>query len=196
MNPKTFIFTGRSGCGKGTQVELLKEYIAKNDVSKTPIFYLETGARFRDFIKGDSYSSKLSNEMYKNGVRQPDFLAVWMWSHIFINDLKGGEHIFIDGTPRSLAEAKVLNTAMKFYGRGKPYVVYLNVSRDWSEKKLLGRGRLDDDREDIKKRLDWYDKDVQPAVDFYKNDTDVIFLDINGEQPIEKVHEDIVAAIS
>lgn len=196
MNLKTFIFTGRSGCGKGTQVDLLKEYIAKNDTSNKPVFHLETGAQFRNFIKGDGYSSKLANEISKSGARQPDFLAIWAWSHILVEKLKGGEHLIIDGTPRSLEEAKVLNTAMKFYGRIKPYVVYLNVSRDWSEKKLLSRGRADDGMDGIKKRLDWYERDVQPAIDFYKKDPNIIFLDINGEQSIEKVHDDIIAAIS
>ena len=29
INPKTFIFIGRSGCGKGTQANLLIEYLKK-----------------------------------------------------------------------------------------------------------------------------------------------------------------------
>ena len=33
MNLQTFIFIGRSGCGKGTQVALLQEYIKSKIVS-------------------------------------------------------------------------------------------------------------------------------------------------------------------
>ena len=77
MELQTFIFIGRSGCGKGTQVELLQEYIKKQD-HKRYAFYIETGARFRQFIKEHSLSSRLAAEIYKTGNRQPDFIAVWM----------------------------------------------------------------------------------------------------------------------
>ena len=196
MTPKTFIFIGRSGCGKGTQVKLLQEYLAKNDSSKKPVFYLETGAQFRDFIKGQSLTSKLSNEIYKTGARQPDFLAIWIWSHLLVENLTGDEHLIIDGTPRSLDEAKVLHTAIRFYKRAKPYVIYLDVSREWSEQKLLGRGRFDDDKAEVKKRLDWYEADVAPAVEYFRKDPEVIFLDIKGGRTIQEVHQDIISAIA
>jgi ABC-type proline/glycine betaine transport system ATPase subunit len=37
--PFSFVFIGRSGCGKGTQVALLQEYLQKH-YSEFPIFYL------------------------------------------------------------------------------------------------------------------------------------------------------------
>ena len=79
MELQTFIFIGRSGCGKGTQVGLLQEYIKKQDHNRQ-ILYIETGERFRQFIKEHSLSSRLAAEIYKTGNRQPDFIAVWMWS--------------------------------------------------------------------------------------------------------------------
>ena len=193
--PLTFIFTGRSGCGKGTQVELLRKYIARYDERHRRIFYLETGARFRDFIAEEGYTRKLSKEVYRLGDRQPDFLAVWMWSHMLIDDLTGQEHLIIDGTPRSLNEAKILEGAMAFYGRIKPYVVYLDVSRAWSEKHLLSRGRSDDDLSGVKKRLDWYDRDVAPAIEFYRNNPAVTFVQISGEQSVGAVHEELIQKI-
>lgn len=66
MELQTFIFIGRSGCGKGTQVALLQEYIKKQD-QKRYIFYIETGERFRQFIKEHSLSSRLAAEIYKTG---------------------------------------------------------------------------------------------------------------------------------
>jgi adenylate kinase len=191
MNLHTFIFIGRSGCGKGTQAKLLDEQLKKIDPG-TPIYHLETGARFRAFVAEDSYTSALAKKMMLEGKRQPDFLAVWMWSHHFVEDFTGKEHLVIDGTPRSLNEAKILDGGMKFYDRAKPFIVHLNVSREWSEKHLMARGRGDDDREGIKHRLDWYEADVQPAVEYYRNNPDYVFLDISGEQPVEAVHTELI----
>ena len=194
MSPQTFIFIGRSGCGKGTQAELLQKRVKEKDQS-SEIFYLETGAYFREFLRGEKYSNKLANEIYKKGERQPDFLAVHIWSHILIGDFKGTEHAFFDGICRSLPEATTFTTALEFYGR-KAIVIYLNVSREWSEERLLLRGRADDkSKEEIKKRLDWFDKDSYPAVEDFNMHKQYTLLDINGEQSIEKVHADIVGKL-
>jgi adenylate kinase family enzyme len=75
MKLQTFIFVGRSGCGKGTQVVLLQEYMKKQDQQRR-IFYIETGERFRQFIKEHSLSSRLAAEIYNSGSPQPDFIAV------------------------------------------------------------------------------------------------------------------------
>jgi hypothetical protein len=54
MKLQTFIFIGRSGCGKGTQVALLQEYIKTRD-HKRPILYIETGERFRNLLRSLVY---------------------------------------------------------------------------------------------------------------------------------------------
>src|SRR3989344_8107590 len=107
---QTFIFIGRSGCGKGTQAELLQEYVKKY-IPDVPFLYVETGEKFRNFIKGQTFASKMSFDVYTKNDRQPDFLATYMWTHILIEDFKGHEHLMFDGAPRSLTEAKVLDTA-------------------------------------------------------------------------------------
>lgn len=188
---QTFIFIGRSGCGKGTQADLIQKML-KEQSPETPIYYLESGARFREFIKTETYSSKLSKQVYEADLRQPDFLAVWNWAHLFVDALTGKEHIVIDGTPRSLPEAKVLDTAMKFYKREKPYIIHIDVSRKWSEERLLSRGRADDATlKRIDERLNWFDSDVVPALEYYRNHPDYRFIEVSGEQSIEKVFEGI-----
>ncbi|MHB1316624.1 MAG: nucleoside monophosphate kinase [Minisyncoccota bacterium] len=191
MNPYTFIFIGRSGCGKGTQADLLKADIKKR-YPNDEIFYLETGEKFRNFIKDNSYSSELSRKVYESGDRQPSFLAIWMWAHVLVESFKGTEHLIIDGSPRAPGEALVMDTAFKFYKR-KTSVIYLNVSRECSEDRIMSRGRADDiDVTKVKKRLDWFDNDVMPTVEYYKNNTDYDFFDINGEQTIEEVHGEMM----
>lgn len=195
MTPQTFIFMGRSGCGKGTQAELLKTYVQEKDPN-SEIFYLETGANFREFIKGQGYSNELSNKIYVNGDRQPDFLAIWMWAHILLEKFKGTEHLFLDGITRSLPEAMAFTTALEFYGR-KATVIFLNVSREWSEARLLARGRSDDrSKAEVIKRLNWFDRDSSPAIGYFKANEHYDVWQINGERTIEEIHHDIVQKLN
>lgn len=191
----TTIFIGRSGCGKGTQSDLIKNYIAKGDQDKRQILDVETGERFRQFIRGEGYSAELSRIAYETDARQPDFLACSMWGDILIEELDKDMHIVFDGAPRSLPEAILISTAMEFYKREEPRVIYINVSRKWSEDRLLARGRMDDTSlSKINKRLDWFDKDILPAIEYFRTNKLYKFIEVNGEQSIEKVHSDIISA--
>jgi adenylate kinase family enzyme len=195
-NLQAFIFIGRSGCGKGTQAALVMDYLKTQGVvsDQHPMFYLESGDKFRQFIKGTSHSSRLSKVLMDEGARQPDFLAVWNWGHILVENLMGDEHVLFDGTPRSLLEAQALETALSFYGYEQKTVIYLNVSNDWSTKRLMERGRGADDKSasDIAHRLAWFETDVIPAVDYYQQNPTYKFLEINGEQSVEAVSAEIL----
>lgn len=190
---QAYIFIGRSGCGKGTQVSLLVEQLKKQGEN---IFNLETGSKFREFIKGSGYSNKLAKEVGERGGLQPEFLAVFMWAKAITDNLKEGDTMVLDGVARKILEAKLLDTVFEFLGYEKPTIVFMNVSRQWSEERLLGRGRGDDAIQEIKNRMDWYDTDVEPVIEWYKNNPDYNFLDINGEQTIEEVHQEILTKIS
>jgi adenylate kinase len=200
MAPKTFIFIGRSGCGKGTQAKILHQQIEQMDGDKKKIMYLETGPRFREFIKGDTYSNKLAAEIANTTARQPDFLAVWTWANVFIEELTGEEHLIIDGTPRALLEAKAFNTAVTFYKRTNPVVIYVDVSRAWSKERLLARheteGRSDDQLAIIEQRLNWFDEEIYPAVQYFEHHPGYKFIHVNGEQTVEKVSHDILSQLN
>lgn len=194
MDLHTVIFIGRSGCGKGTQAGLLKDRIYKHDLEKRKILYVETGEQFRQFIRGKSFSSKISNQIYENDDLQPTFLGCWMWTDMLVDQLEENMHLIFDGAPRSLPEALILNTALKFYKRERPIVVYINVSSNWSHERLLARGRSDDRTlSKINKRLEWFDSDVLPTIEFFEKNPIYKFIKVNGEQSIEKVHADIIA---
>jgi adenylate kinase len=194
MQPQIFVFMGRSGCGKGTQADLLMKALKEKDPS-TPILYLETGKKFREFITGPSFSSKRSAEVYATGERQPDFLAIHFWADFLIDSFEGHEHIVADGTPRSLPEAHLLAQAFNFYHR-IPNIIYIDVSRDWAVDRLTSRGRMDDLKpEEIAKRLDWFDTDVMPAVDFFRAHPKVNFCEVKGGRTIEEVHQDLMTQL-
>ncbi|PIQ66416.1 MAG: hypothetical protein COV96_01355, partial [Candidatus Zambryskibacteria bacterium CG11_big_fil_rev_8_21_14_0_20_42_18] len=87
-----------------------------------------------------------------------------------------------------------ISTAMEFYKRERPTVIYINVSRKWSEERLLARGRDDDTSlSRIDKRLDWFNRDIIPAIEYFKNNKLYRLIEVNGEQSIEKVHDDIIS---
>lgn len=190
-----YIFIGRSGCGKGTQAQLLQKEMKTRDLGD--FFYVETGDVFRDFIKGDGLSNVKSRAIYESADRQPDFLACYMWTEYLISHFKKPTHVIFDGTPRSFVEAKVLETALDFYQFDKIFVIYIDVSREWSQEHLLTRGRSDDQTiAKIDKRLNWFDVDVTPALDYFEKSPRYNFCTINGEQSIDSVHADILKMVS
>ncbi len=194
MKPLTNIFIGRSGCGKGTQVDKLIELIKEKELGE--VFHLEAGNRFRKFITEKFQAGKLAKEILDEGGLQPEFLSIWAWGGELIKSFHSEQHLFIDGTPRRLIEAKVLESAFDFYGRSKVNIVYINVSRNWSIERMKARGRADDkEMADILARLDWFDSEVVPVLDYYRSHRSHNFIEINGEQAIEKVHQDIVSAL-
>jgi adenylate kinase len=194
--PATFLFIGRSGCGKGTQGAYLREYLEANH-TEHPTFYLEMGERYRSFINEDNYTAELARGIQLAGGLQPEFLSVWMWAGIFIESLTGNEHLIIDGTPRRPREAFVIDSAFKFYGRTLPTIIHINVSEAWAKDRLRARGRNEDsDEEKIAKKMKWFEIEVAPAVEFFRDSRTYNFLEINGEQPIEKVRADILEKIN
>ena len=191
MTPQAFIFIGRSGCGKGTQVKLLQEALKRAD-PKRDILYVQTGAGFREFIKGETFTQKKSREIYEAGGLQPEFLAVNMWERPLIDGYRGDEHIIFDGTPRKLHEAGVLDSVFGFYGIGMVSILNIDISQEESMKRLFLRKRFDDNTDEIKKRLAWYESDVAPAVEWYRTNPRYQFLNIAGERSVEAIHADIV----
>jgi len=195
MELQTVIFIGRSGAGKGMQSGMLQDYMKKHSPD-APILYIETGAHFRQHINDTGHTWDLAREINEKGGRQPDFLAVWIWSHMFIERLHGNEHIVFDGAPRAIEEAKVLDTALSFYGRQHPTVIFLNVSEEWATDRLRARGRADDLSPDVvARRLAYFKKDVAPTVEHYREEEGYHFFDINGEQTPEEVFNDVKKAL-
>ncbi len=192
MNPKTFIFFGRSGCGKGTQAKFLIEALQKLDSQKR-VLYLETGQKFREFSTEASYTSKLVKGVMEQGGLLPEFLPIWIWSEYLVRHMDGNEHMVLDGLSRRPHEALILDSAMKFYKREKPFVISIDVSREWAGDRLRNRGRSDDNKIDIEARLNWYDENVVPVLEYFKDNPYYQFVSINGEQEIEQVHQEILA---
>ncbi len=200
MNEKEFyIIMGRSGSGKGTQSELLKSFLEKGiqaNVNKK-FLHITTGVGFREFIEGDSASAVISKKITNAGGLNPEFLAIWNWSNIFINNLSGDESVILDGAPRKEVELKALESAIDFYGYKKVTVIYINVRKEWAIDRLISRGRSDDNqKEEQDKKMKWFEEDVFPCINLYKQSDKNNFIEINGEQSIENVQKEIIEKLN
>jgi adenylate kinase family enzyme len=194
MKPQAFIFVGRSGSGKGTQVALLIDALKKVDPTHG-IFTVETGKELRKFIEGDTLTQKLAYKVQMGGGFQPAFLAIYNWSKIFIEKYEDGMHMVLDGTSRKLPEAVALDSVFDFYGMTEPWVVYLDIHDEEATSRLLARGRADDTHEGIKNRLSGFEQEMKPSIDFFRSNPRYRFLDINGIGKIEDIHADIVKKV-
>ncbi len=192
---KVFIFLGRSGCGKGTQADLLMKHLCQIGEKDCKTIHIESGALIREFSKGETYTQKKTNQIMSEGLLIPEAVIVSLWMNSLKDNFTGEENIVFDGTPRKLREAQLLNDTLRFYNIEKPTVILVNVSKDWSEKRLLGRARKDDNSESIKKRLEWFEIEVIPSVNYFKSDPYYNYIEVNGEQPIEDVQNEILAKL-
>lgn len=190
----SFIFIGRSGCGKGTQVQLLMKVLKKKDPSRG-ILYIQTGQVIRDFIQGPTVTQQKAKILYDTGGLQPEFLAVHMWVKQLVEKYDGNQHLIFDGTPRKYHEAGVVNSIFGFYGLKDPHVINIEISPEESLRRLLLRKRMDDNETEIKRRLSWYETDVAPAVEYFRKNPDYKFLKIDGDRGVEEIHQDIVKSL-
>lgn len=192
MDSQAFVFLGRSGCGKGTQAELLSAYLGKKGKK---VLHVETGKAFRNLALGDGLAGENIQKILKNGDLIPVFLPIWVWTDFLIKNFTGQEDLILDGVCRRKEEAIALDSAFDFYRIEKLNIILVNVSKEWSRDKLIARKRADDTPEKIENRLAWYEVDVLPSLRYFREKAGYNFIEINGEQTVEEVHKDIIKAL-
>jgi len=191
MELKTAILIGPSGCGKGTQAKLLKEYLEKAD-AEHPVHYFQTGEKFREFMEGDTYTQYKIKQVLSEGGLAPGFLPIWIWGSLFIEGVTGNEHIITDGFPRRAEESPILHTAFEFYERKNPTVIVFDMDDKEIMKRLVeGRKRFDDTLEKVEERLRWFRRDVSLAIRFFEEHPYYTTVHVDGNKSIKEVHERI-----
>lgn len=195
-NNDTIIVMGRSGSGKGTQVQLLKDYLNSNRPEMN-IFHFESGNHFRNFIDQPGYTSELMREILGKGILAPDFITEWFLADAFVKNMtREDQVVIIDGFPRTVNQAHTLDSAMKYYHRSNIKVLHIRVSEEEVRNRMIERGRTDDQKiEVINNRITWYNENVLPTLDYMRSQPHYEIIDIDGERSVEDVHSDIIATL-
>lgn len=213
MKSLNIIFLGRSGSGKGTQLALLKK--------KFSLIEIDTGGLLRRFIKQKGYLSQKTAEVIAKGDLVPFWLVVNLWLKKILN-ISLDKGIIFEGSPRSLEEAKILDEALNWLGRNNIRVIYLNVQekevirrlslrricsqcgREYSLefspglKKCLLCGetlirRADDYSKAIKNRMFYFQKNIIPVINYFRNKK--ILVEIDGSGTVEEIYQRITKTL-
>ncbi len=188
------ILLSRSGGGKGTQAEFLREYFGKEKALS-----ITTGDGFRDLAKrADLLAGKYIQEKVLDvGEKAPDFSTIWIWANRMIYEFTPETSVVIfDGTPRTRLEAQALDEALEFFEIENVKPLLLDVERKEAIQRLLSRARADDTRERIERRLAYYERTVKPAIEYYKIESKNQLIVIDGMPLPEKVFEQIKRVVS
>jgi adenylate kinase len=200
------VLFGPPGAGKGTQAQFI--------VKKHNYFQLSTGDLLRDEVKlktslGDkieiliSEGKFVSDEVVNKLLRQS------------ISNLKFRDRIIFDGYPRNIIQANNLKIILNEFDQNIGHIIFLNVSREVIEKRIMGRvtcdkchmtlneffnkeqielhpcgkefliKRKDDNLETIISRYDIYMNTTKPVLDFYSKNAN--FTEIDGTAEIEAI---------
>ena len=209
------ILLGPPGAGKGTQ--------AAGIVEKYGIPHISTGDIFRKNIKEGTELGLKAKDFMDKGLLVPDQLVVEIVEdRLQQEDCKNG--FLLDGFPRTVFQAEALDKALDNMDIVLDKVINVNVDKAILVERAVGRRickecgatyhitfnppskmgvcdkcggtlyqRPDDNEETVSKRIEVYLNETQPLIEYYKDKN--ILVTINGEQDINVVFQDIVAAL-
>ena len=204
------ILFGPPGAGKGTQAQFI--------VKKHNYFQLSTGNILREEVKLNTPLGIKIDELISNGKFVSDEIVNTLLRQSITN-LKFRDRIIFDGYPRNVDQAKNLKLILSEFDQKISHIIFLNVSKDIIEKRIMGRmtcdkcnitlneffdkkqielhpcgkeflnKRKDDNLEVVVARYETYMKTTKPVLDFYSNNAN--FTEIDGAAKIEQITDKI-----
>ncbi len=187
---------GRSGSGKGTQIELLRNYLKEQGQANQQLFVC--GDEFREFFKTETPISQLVKESSSRGEYQPDFFATTLYFFKIFKTINTTDHLFFDGYPRSLAQLADLKALLVYLGKTNAIVVDISVTSDEVVERILLRstGRADDTKEGAEKRQEEYDHMVVPVLEVVQNDPFFTYIEVDGMPAPDVVHKNVLQTLN
>lgn len=165
MKYRTVLLFGAPGSGKGTQGKILGNVPG--------FFHFACGDAFRN-LRIEDPIGRTFIEYSSKGELVPDEATIALWAKNIKASTADGEFdptrdtLVLDGIPRNVSQAKMLSDTLDVKA-----VFYLACADQTKmverlQRRALRENRLDDAHLDvIEKRLDTYDKETKPVLDFY-----------------------------
>src|SRR5262245_41035919 len=162
------ILLGPPGAGKGTQAQRLVEQYG--------IVQLSTGDMLRAAVAAGTPVGQKAKHIMARGDLCPDDLVVAIVSDR-VEQPDASKGFILDGFPRTVAQAEALDRLLEQKGLELDAVIELKVDpaallrrieKRIADAQVLGREvRADDNAEVLKKRLDAFQAQTAPLVDYY-----------------------------
>ena len=175
---------GPQGAGKGTQAQRI--------ATDYGIPHVSTGDMFRAAQAEGTEFGKRVGEIMEAGRLVPDDLTITMIKERLSQpDAQTG--FVLDGFPRNIAQAEVLDAMLGEIGRGLDAILFLDLPDVVGIERALNRAqveaRADDTPEVIAKRLEIYHSETEPIVEHYRVTGKLV--PIHADRSIEDVWSEI-----
>lgn len=171
------LFFGPPGSGKSVQGKLL--------VERNGWRWLSTGELLRESTDPDVIARLASGELISDDMTN-EVLDKVLSKHT------DEAHIVLDGYPRNTNQAEWLEQHLAKHDRKIAAVIVFEVPQEELVRRLSGRGRAEDDPAIVRRRLQIYEEQTRPVLEFYEEQgTKVVKIDGQGE--VDAVHERIQA---
>ena len=174
---------GPPGSGKGTQ--------AIRVAGRLGIPHISTGEMFRRHVSEGTALGRQVKALMEAGEYVPDEVTGEMLAGRLTHP-DAAEGFILDGFPRTIPQAELLDRLL--LESPLDGVVSLEVDSDELMGRMLSRGRADDTADTIRRRLEVYEGQTAPLLDFYE-DRELI-RPVNGSGAIDEITERIMAALS
>ena len=169
------ILFGPPGAGKGTQAKVLQD--------ERGLIQLSTGDMLRAAVAAGTELGKKSKAIMDRGDLVPDDLVIGIIAERLDKpDTVRG--VIFDGFPRTVAQAKALDTMLAGRGRRIDSVIELKVDDEAMVGRMESRVRenpgsvrADDNPETLRKRLGVYRQNTAPLLDFYRSQGKLVTVD-------------------
>ncbi|HTX29424.1 MAG TPA: adenylate kinase [Streptosporangiaceae bacterium] len=179
------LLIGAPGAGKGTQAERLAERFG--------IAHISSGDLLRQHVMDQTALGRTIKSYLDRGDLVPDGVVMDMLRKPVVAAAEAGGYV-LDGFPRTVEQAQASFPTAHALGVEVQAAVHLDVPRDELVRRLLARQRGSDDTEAvIERRLQVYMDKTVPLLEYYA-DREWMYA-VNGNQPPDAVHEDIVAGL-
>lgn len=178
------IFIGPPGSGKGTQAERI--------CTRLDIAHLSTGDMLRAAIEAETELGSQAAAYMQRGELVPDQLVVEMVGES-LGRANSSSGCLLDGFPRSLPQAEALDGLLQREGKQLSQVIELDVPDEELVQRLLARKRPDDTSETIQNRLQVYQQQTRPLLDYYQQRG--LLESVRGSGTMEEVEERIQAVL-